>query len=176
MKKIICLFVLLGFGPQAVACDETCRKQLAEAKHNIEFPGYLSRKYCRDIATEFMTTSMKSLQSYRFKHLETKHRGGMRNTVRFIEQRQDWLKECDQYLKYTDYGRLFKDAKTTEGIFAAMASVSAELASLVEGVTYTDELGDVSTEVAADKFDQLFKLVDNHKTLMQLKGQFVTRH
>ena len=175
MKKIICLFLLFGLVPQTLACDEECRKQLAEAKHNIDFPGYLTRKYCNDIAIEFMTTSIKSLQSYRFKHLESKHRGGMRNTNRFIKQRQEWLLECDQYLKYTDYGRLFRNAQTTDRIFAAMASVSKELASLVEGATYTDELGDASTQVAAEKFDLLFKLVDNHKTLMQIRGQFVTR-
>ncbi|TQV67762.1 hypothetical protein FKG94_24845 [Exilibacterium tricleocarpae] len=176
MKKIICLFFLFGLTPQALSCDEECRKQLAEAKYSVDFPGYLTRKYCNDIAGEFMTTSMKSLQSYRFKHLESKHRGGMRNTGRFIEQRKEWLAECDQYLKYTDYGRLFKDAETTDRIFAAMTSVSVELASLVEGATYTDEAGDASTQVAAEKFDLLFKLVDNHKTLLQIRGQFVTRH
>jgi len=174
MKQILCLFILTLTGLQAFACDDTCKKQTT-AKYGVEFAGYLNRKYCSDISIEFMTTTLKSLQSYRFKHLESKHRGGMKNTSRFIKQREEWLQECDQYLSLTKQGRVFKDDKTTGQIMAALKAVSKELESLVKGVTYASDGSRNSTTVAAEKFDKLFTLIDNHKTLLQLRGQFVTR-
>jgi hypothetical protein len=173
MKTIISIIILLVVAIPSYACDEECRKQAAEKKYNVEFAGYLSRKYCSDIATEFMTSTMKSLQNYRFNHLGSKHRGGMNNTNKFIMQRSEWLEECDNYLKLTDYGRVFKDKATTQKIMSAMSAVKEELDALIQGATYSNT--EDSTIVAGEKFDRLFKLVDHHKTLLLLKGQFVTR-
>lgn len=157
------------------ACDENCRKKKASTENNIKFSGYLNRKYCSDLTKDFMTASLKSLQSYRANQLGTKHRGGMRNTSRYLKQRLDWLTECDRYLTLTNYGRVFKENQTTDDILTAIESVNKELDSLVAGVTYTNETGDSSTLVAAEKFDHLFKLIDSHKTMLLLKGQFVVR-
>ncbi|MEJ2419492.1 MAG: hypothetical protein P8Y45_21720 [Exilibacterium sp.] len=178
MKIPTGLFILLLSSAtvlQVQACDEACRKQSAAKKSGVEFSSYLSRKYCKNIAMEFMTTTISSLQSYRSKHLRDKHRGGMSNTRKFIEQRKEWLEECDQYLSLTQHGRIFKNSKTTENILNAMDSVSQELSALVNGVTYTSQPGNDSTSVAGEKFDRLFELVDQHKTRLQLRGQFVIR-
>ena len=176
MNKLICFFSLLCIATTSFACeDEACRKQVAETQRGEKFPSYLSSKYCGDIAMEFMTTTIKSLQSYRQKQLASKHRGGMNNTSRFIEQRKEWLEECDEYLSMTSKNRLFKDAKTTNRILKTMDSVSKELKALVKGVTYTNESGDDTVAVAGEKFDQLFSLVEQHKTKLLLKGQYVIR-
>ncbi|GAB3100897.1 hypothetical protein G8770_16420 [Aestuariicella hydrocarbonica] len=140
-----------------------------------EFPSYLSEKYCQGIKLDFMTSSIKSLQRYRDKQLTSQHRGGMNNIRKFLEQRQDWMLECDQYLSKTGKQRLFLDKKTTESVFSAIDSVASELNSLVNGVTYSVENGGSPTDVAAEKFDQLFKLVDNHQTMLLMKGQVVYR-
>ncbi|WP_439133586.1 hypothetical protein [Pseudomaricurvus sp.] len=140
-----------------------------------EFPSYLNEKYCNDIKLDFITSSIKSLQSYRDKQLVSQHRGGMNNIRKFLDQREDWLKECDQYLSQTKQNRLFLDDATTASIFEAMDSVSDELTSLISGVTYSVDAGGSPTDVAADKFDNLFKLVDDHQTTMLMKGQVVYR-
>ncbi|NIB44020.1 hypothetical protein HBA55_30745 [Pseudomaricurvus alkylphenolicus] len=140
-----------------------------------QFPGYLNDKYCDSIKMDFMTGAIKSLQRYRDKQLVSQHRGGMHNINKYISQRKDWLQECDEFLLVTSQQRLFKDKQTTGDIFNAMASVSKELDSLIKGVTYTVDAGGTPTDVAAEKFDRLFKLVEAHQTMMLLKGQVVYR-
>ncbi len=170
MKQTLTLLLLLLSIP-ALACDESCLKAQASEK----FPSYLSWQYCDDLAGDFMTTSQKSLQGYRNTRLQQKSKRGMRNTRGFIEKRREWLRECDNYLVKTKHGRIFGDNTTTTNIFSAMDSIVRELDSLAKGVTYTLEPGQDSTAIAGEKFDNLFQLVDNHKTLLQLKGQFVQR-
>ncbi|UTA46396.1 hypothetical protein L1F30_09440 [Simiduia sp. 21SJ11W-1] len=120
-----------------------------------------------------MTSTMKSLQSYTEEHLDVTRRRGMRNTKSYLEQRKDWLNECDSYMAATGKGRIFRDDKTTKNIMAAIDSVNAELDSLLKGVTYANEGGD-DTQVAQTKFDELFTLVDNHKNLLLMKGYMIT--
>ncbi len=140
-----------------------------------EFPSFLNEKYCTDIKLDFMTNSIRSLQLYKEKQLATRHRGGMNNIRNFLTQRQDWLKECDEYLSATSNRRLFKDDKTSDQIFYALESVSAELDALIRGVSYTANAGGATGDLAAEKFDNLFKLVDDHQTLMLMRGQVVYR-
>lgn len=175
MKKIILALGLMGLfaAPVTLACDEACQRDKAAKKTGQEFPSYLTWKYCDGIAGEFMTSTMKSLQSYTEQHLDTNRRRGMRNTQSYLEQRKDWLLECDNYLAATGKGRIFRDAKTTQNILAAIDSVNNELASLLKGVTYANETGD-DTQVAQTKFEELFTLVDNHKNLMLMKGHMIT--
>ena len=139
-----------------------------------QFPSYLNGKFCQDTAADFMTTSINSLQRYRHNQLPTLHRGGMNNIRKYILQRTEWLRECDDYLQATTKLRVFKDDKTTEAIFDAMNAVTEELHALIKGVTYASTDGDQSAQAAA-KFDRLFDTVETHKNLMLLKGQLVVR-
>lgn len=159
----------------AVACDEACRKAAAEEKQGVEFPSYLSWSYCDDLRMDFLTSGLRSLENYKNNNFDTRYTGGMRNIASFVKQRQEWLAECDQYLSSTDKGRIFEDAATTEKVFAAMEQVEGELTDLANGVVYTTAIGEDPASVANDKFDDLFKLVDDHKTLMHLKGKYVFR-
>lgn len=174
MKKILFVLGLVGvFSAQAgFACDEQCLRQKAEQAKGIEYPGYLSWKYCEGIRNEFMTSSMKSLQNYADSRLNINYRKSMRNIQHYLEQRKDWLNECDSYMQATHRGRIFNDKNTTQGIFAAIDEVEQELASLLSGVTYAGQ--DSDTAVAAQKFDQLFTRVENHKNRLLLKGQMIT--
>ncbi|MBB3168143.1 hypothetical protein [Simiduia aestuariiviva] len=175
MKKIILALGLVGLfaAPVTLACDEACQREKATKKTGEDFPKYLTWKYCEGIAGEFMTSTMKSLQSYTEKHLDVTRRRGMRNTQSYLEQRKDWLTECDNYMAATGKGRVFRDDKTTNNIMAAIDSVNAELGSLLSGVTYANEGGD-DTQVAQTKFDELFTLVDNHKNILLMKGHMIT--
>lgn len=149
---------------------------LASSLHAQDsFPSYLSEKYCGDIKMDFMTGSIKSLQRYRDTQLPSQHRGGMNNIRKYLVQRQEWLQECDDFLSQTSKNRLFKDDPTTVKIFAAIDSVSTELQSLITGVTYSVDVGGSPIDVAAEKFDTLFKLVDDHQTMLLMKGQVVYR-
>lgn len=140
-----------------------------------KFPSYVNGKYCNDLKRDFVTTTMSGLKSYREQQLTSQHRGGMNNIRNFVQQQETWLKECDEYLKTTQRNRIFQDDKTTRTIFEAMTALTLELDALIKGITYSAEGGSKSTDVAANKFDQLFKLVDDHQTLMLLKGQLVFR-
>jgi hypothetical protein len=177
MKKLASIIAILAstLMSGAYGCDEQCLKEQAETLNNKEFPSYLTWAYCDDIRMEFMTTTMRSLESYKEKNLNPKFKGGLRNTKNFIDQRKEWLQECDQYLSMTKKKRIFEDDKATDEIFGAMDSVTKELAGLIAGVRYDSAVGDDSSTVTRDKFDRLFKTVDDHKTLMHLKGKYVFR-
>src|SRR5690606_29216813 len=96
------------------------------------------------------------------------------NIQSFVQQRKEWLMECDKYMDVTQRGRIFKDEATTTKIFTAMDAVYSELDSLIRGATYTVDTSSGENLIIGTKFDQLFKLVDDHKTLMMMKGQFVS--
>lgn len=145
------------------------------AQADTQFPSYLNPSYCQEVAVEFMTSSINSLQKYREAQLPNLHRGGMNNIRKFINQRKNWLLECDQYLSATNNSRIFKDDSTSDDIFDAMNSVSGELESLISGVSYSVDAGREQSSMAEEKFDHLLLLVDNHKTRLQLRGQLVLR-
>ncbi len=174
MKKSFAALVLLVLSIPTFACDEACLRDRASVTNNIEFPAYLSWKFCDDTKASFMDADIRSLENYRTKRLNIEHRNRMKNIRKFIEQRKEWLQECDQYLELTNHGRIFRDEATTEKIFASMDAVSGELGSILRGVTYSSEEGVDQNTIIAGKFDGLFQLVDDHKTVMMLKGQFVT--
>ena len=175
MKKLMSLFVLMVLGAPAIACDEACLRDRASVTNSVEFPSYLTWKFCEDTKQSFMQGDIASLENYRHQRLNSEHKNRMRNIQNFVQQRKEWLMECDKYMDLTSRGRIFKDATTTTNIFAAMDAVANELASLIGGTTYTSsEAGGSVDAVVAGKFDQLFKLVDDHKTILMLKGQFVS--
>lgn len=137
------------------------------------FPSYLTDKYCNNLKLDFMSADTKSLQAYREKQLAKRHPGGMNNIRKFIDQRQEWLQECENYLSTVKGQHLFRDEDTTTRVFQSMTLLSSELDALVKGVTYSSVEGD--TSVVAQKFDQLIQLIDEHDTLMRIKGQMVYR-
>ncbi|TVZ39596.1 hypothetical protein P886_4001 [Alteromonadaceae bacterium 2753L.S.0a.02] len=177
MKKLVAMLSLLALvlGSPAQGCDEQCKKENAERTTGEKFHSYLSWKFCEDTRMDFITSSMRSLDTYRSKHFDTRYKGGMRNIKNYVEQRKEWLIECDNYLQLTKKERVFDDEKTTKAIFKAMDDVTHELDDLIAGVTYSSSLGQDSAEVINEKFDVLLKRVDDHKTLMHLKGRYVTR-
>jgi len=177
MKKLatICTFLLVVVASAAYGCDEQCLKEKAETKNNVTFPGYLTWKHCDDTRMDFMTSSMSSLDNYRSKHFNTRYKGGMRNIKNYIVQRKEWLKECDSYLYMTGKGRVFENTKTTRQVFRAMDAVIKELDDLLAGITYSSSAGEESQAIIDERFDRLLKVVDDHKTLMHLKGRYVNR-
>jgi len=174
MKIIISMVALLMFSMSSFACDEECRKQAAAKKHGVRFASYLNTKYCDDIKSEFMSIAINSLQRYRDTRLSDQRQYGMKTTRHFIDQRRDWMQECENYLSLSEGENLFYEKKTTKNIFLALTRISAEMKALLDGVTYSNE-GELGNNAqVAEKFDVLFQLVDTHKTLMQLRGQVAT--
>ncbi|WP_185236390.1 hypothetical protein [Teredinibacter franksiae] len=177
MKYLAMIFTLAltVLASSAYGCDEKCAKDKAEAEKNVQFPGYMSWKFCEDTRMDFMTSSMESLDKYRSKHFDTRYKGGIRNIKNYMVQRKAWLVECDTYMQLTGKGRIFEDNKTTKKIFKAMDSVTKELGDLIAGVTYSSSLGQDSSVVLNGHFETLFTAVDDHKNIMLLKGRYVTR-
>jgi len=157
----------------ASACDESCKREQAEAKLGKKFPSYLSLQYCDGLKRDFMNIDMTSLQSYSSKHFNTKFSGPIRNIIELIDQREEWLGECDEYVTATRSERIFYDQKTTAAVFDQMAIIRKELKDVLGGVRYTSATGDETKEIVAEKFEALFVAIDNHKNLMHLKGKYV---
>ncbi|ACR13384.1 hypothetical protein [Teredinibacter turnerae] len=173
MRHIAAIIIcsLIPFVSFAESCNEQCKREKAEAKRTEKFPSYLSWKFCEDTRFDFMTTAVASLDKYRTHHFDTRYKGGMRNIKGFVEQRKEWLQECDDYLASTRDERIFEDEKTTNAIFSAMDDISTEMNELLAGAQNTQD----SSQVINSRFETLLKRVDDHKTLMLLKGRFVTR-
>lgn len=174
MKKLLAIAVLLSIAAPALACDESCERENASATYNADFPSYLSWKFCEDTKLAFVDSDVSSLENYRNTRLDTQYKGSMNNIKKFVEQRKAWLTECDDYMKKTNHGRIFKDQATTEQVFAAMDEIAKELNRAIKGVTYIAVGGQDDNAIIATKFDHLFKLVDDHRAVMMLQGQFVT--
>lgn len=173
MKKLLLILLFFACAP-ALACDETCKREAAMSEHGVEFPSYLTANYCQDTSVDFLLKARDSLQSYKEENLPTGHKGGMQNISRFLQQRKQWLAECDNYLKLTDQGRVFRDEQTTQQIINAIDAVSEELNKLINigSALRLDE----SQVVSADQsLDLLFDAIDSHRTDLQLRGQLVIR-
>jgi hypothetical protein len=170
MRKIIFTLVLMCLAQASFGCDEACKRAQAETTNNIKFASYLDTKYCKSTAQDFILRGSKSLKTYRDKQLATAHRGGAKNIRNFINQRIEWLQECDNYLKLTDQGRVFRDKETSEKILKGMDGVAEELKKMMlRPAVAGEDLEKVSAPAAA-KFDQLFKMVDDHYLELQRRG------
>ncbi len=171
--SLVCIAGLLFGAHTAYGCDEACQKEAAETKNSVKFPGYLTWRYCDDLKLDFIETDMKSLQSYSSKHFNTKYKGPIKNTIKFLSQRKEWLQECDRYLGMTRKDRIFHDTKTTKLVFNKMDSINTELKDIINGVTYSSSQGDETKVIVGEKFNALFRAIDDHKNLMHLKGKYV---
>ena len=174
LKSIILTCSLLFFGTNtAFACDEACQRETAETQHSVTFPSYLTWEYCDSLKIDFMTIDVRSLESYSTKHFDTKYKGPIKNTIKFLDQRKEWLQECDNYLSLTHRDRIFYDDATTQVVFNQIDKVKKELTSILGGVTYSSSSGDETKLIVSEKFDTLFRSIDDHKNLMHLKGKYV---
>lgn len=171
MKQLLIFLTLVVCSPLVWSCDENCKKAKAEADNNIKFASYLNAKYCATTTKGFMLQEVKSLQAYREKQLATAHRGGAKNIRHFVVQRREWLAECDKYLTLTQQGRVFYDKDTTEKIMATMDGVSDELKKIMSRPKNPAENVLLVVDPAAKKFDLLFQQLEEHKLMMQRKGQ-----
>jgi len=176
MKKITAFLSLVMFtmlSSSAFSCDEKCLRDKAQASSKVTFPAYLTWKYCDGIAMDFMTSAMRSLNSYHTNNFNTKFKGPLKNTRNYLVQRTEWVKECDNYLKLTKNKRIFGDSKMTDSILASVKKVDEEFAALIEGASYSTE--NDAKEAMGSKIQALAKLVDDHKTIMHMKGRYVVR-
>ncbi|MDO3388194.1 hypothetical protein QWI17_20275 [Gilvimarinus sp. SDUM040013] len=168
------ILLLAVVGSSAFACDEACKKANAEQEHGVSFPGYLDAEFCRTTRADFLLQDYGSLEKYRTSQLPGGHKGGMNNIRKLLDQRKEWLVECDDYLRLTDQGRIFRDKATTDKIFAAIDKVSKELNGLVyngsKEVIVTNGL-----DIAQQDFDQMMQQLEQHRTDLQLRGQLVNR-
>lgn len=174
--KLSVLVVIACFffaSSSTMACDESCKRQEAEAKLSKKFPSYLSWKYCDGLKHDFMTVDLNSLQAYSSKHFNTKYKGPIKNIIKLIDQRKAWLSECDSYVSATRGDRVFYDEKTTAAVFKQMDQITRELNDVLSGVRYSSALGDGTQEIVQERFEALFVSIDNHKNLMHLKGKYV---
>ncbi|WP_370978160.1 hypothetical protein [Agaribacterium sp. ZY112] len=176
MKKLTKLLALGLFSTvtaTSYACDESCMREQVKSEKNIEFPSYLTWEYCEGLRHDFITTDMQNLQSYSTTRFNTRYKGPIKNIVQLIDQRKDWLGECDTYFSATKDQRIFNDKKTTDAIFKQMDNVKEELVDVINGARYSSENGDETVAVVGEKFEALFQLVDNHNNLMHLRGSYV---
>ncbi|HEY7885711.1 MAG TPA: hypothetical protein VIC08_12280 [Cellvibrionaceae bacterium] len=174
MKLFIAFFALVVWSAQSLACDETCKREKAMQEHGVSFPGYLNADFCKTTSNDFLLRDIKDLEKYRSDHLLSGHKGGMNNIRKLLEQRKEWLIECDEYLRLTGQGRVFRNEETTEVIFTAIDRVTGQLNGMIyngdRSVTVTSGI-----DVAEQRFDTLFNELEKHKTDLQLRGQLVIR-
>ncbi|WP_049723778.1 hypothetical protein [Gilvimarinus polysaccharolyticus] len=170
---MILMFLALA-SSQVNACDEECKRKQAMEQHNVEFPSYMTAKFCETTSVDFLLRDYASLQKYRTERLPTGHKGGMNNIRKMLDQRKEWLVECDDYLRLTGQGRVFYNAETTKTVFDAMDKVTKELNALVyngsQEVIVTNGI-----DIIEQDFDKMLSEMDQHKTNLQLRGQLVIR-
>ncbi|WP_242523829.1 hypothetical protein [Microbulbifer salipaludis] len=136
-------------------------------------PSYLTDSYCNSLVEQFVDSGMRSLGKYVNENFKPQYKGGIRNTINFLNQRAEWLGECDAYWADTASTRVFFDEKNTKAIFDAMQALAKELQMVREGVEYPDETGANNPRpFIKSRYDTLAQLVDQHHTRMLMKKQF----
>lgn len=136
-------------------------------------PSYLTPKYCDSVVDQFVDSGMRSLDKYVNKNFNPVYKGGIRNTIHFLEQRSAWLNECNDYLKDTAQGSVFFNDEITQDIFVAMHELATELKHVRQGVEYPDDAGNNNpTPFIKRRYETLAQLVDQHHTRMLMKKQF----
>ena len=170
MKTILLTFVLLSLAQASFACDEACKRDQVEAAKNLKFPTYVNQKYCQTTTEDFLLRARKSLQQYRDNQLSTGHRGGAKNIRNFILQRRDWLQECESYMEAMDLGFVFRQKDTTDKIFGSMGGVADSLYKMMMRPKNPEESLNLVTAPVAQKFDDMFKLIDQHFLELQKRG------
>ena len=173
--KYICSLVFLLLSHSVFACDEQCLREQAETALNKKFPGYLNWQECDRVAYTFMTSVIDSLSDFKNTRINTKYKGPLKNIRAEINKQKSWLEECNVYLRATNKKYIFESKDTTQKIYSAIDAVSEELTAYINGVTYSTLPGEEKDQVLINKFNSLIKAVDDHKTLLHLKGRFVTR-
>ncbi|WP_250463997.1 hypothetical protein [Microbulbifer litoralis] len=141
--------------------------------HAKSHPSYLTPKYCRSVVEQFVNSGMRSLDTYVNENFDPRYRGGIRNTINFLEQRESWLSECNDYLLDTSQGSIFHSEQLTQDIFSAMNQLATELQHVREGVEYPDGAGnDNPAPFIKRRYQTLAELVDQHHTHMLMQKQF----
>ncbi|WP_295801873.1 hypothetical protein [uncultured Microbulbifer sp.] len=136
-------------------------------------PSYLTPSYCNSVVEQFVDYGMRSLGKYVNENFKPEYKGGIRNTINFLEQRSAWLNECNDYLLDSGQSYVFYDQKNTRDIFAAIDALAKELQLVREGVEYPDDAGNNNpTPFIKSRFETLAELVDQHHTRMLMKKQF----
>ncbi|WP_105104419.1 hypothetical protein [Microbulbifer pacificus] len=151
----------------------TCVFAAGNASATSSHPAYLNDAYCESLVEQFVDSGMRSLGKYINENFKPEYKGGIRNTINFLNQRAEWLGECDAYLSDTASSRVFYDEKNTKAIFEAMDALAKELQLVREGVEYPDAAGNNNPRpFIKSRFDTLAKLVDQHHTRILMKKQF----
>ncbi|WP_234995033.1 hypothetical protein [Microbulbifer donghaiensis] len=136
-------------------------------------PSYLTEKYCDSVVEQFVDSGMRSLGKYVNEHFNPEYKGGIRNTIHFLEQRSAWLKECNDYLLDTGQTYVFYSDGNTRKIFAAIDALAKELQLVRQGVEYPDDAGNNNpAPFIKEHYETLANLVDQHHTRMLMKKQF----
>ena len=174
MKQLL-VVALLIFSHNSLSCDEECLRDMAQAKTGKKFPGYLTWKECDRVSYEFMTSVMTSLSKFKERKMNPDYKGPFKNILSTVNTQKSWLLECDSYLRATNQKPVFDNEKSTEAIFKSMDVVTKEVTNIINGVTYSNMESNSKTFYMDQSFDHLFNIVDKHKTMMQLKGQFVVK-
>jgi len=136
-------------------------------------PSYLTEKYCDSVVEQFVDSGMRSLDKYINEHFNPEYKGGIRNTIRFLEQRLEWLNECNDYLTDTTQTHVFHSEDDTQSIFKAINELTRELQHVRAGVEYRDDAGNNNpAPYVKRRYETLAQLVDQHHTRMLIQKQF----
>lgn len=151
----------------ASACDKNCQ----QAKQEASFPKYVNQNYCRDLRDEFLSSTLRGVDTFIHNKLNIKYKGSIRNTRNYLSQNLEWVKECDAYTQINSGKRIFHDTSTTEKIYAMTQTVIKGFDSLLAGVIQVDENGEHNTIIKSD-FNLLKSTVENHRDLMHVRGTY----
>lgn len=150
-----------------------CLLLSASAASASKHPSYLSPKYCDGLVQQFVDSGMRSLGKYVNEHFDPQYRGGIRNTVHFLQQRSSWISECDAYLQDTANAHAFYNRQLTTEILAAMDALAKELQLVRDGVEFSDETGvNNPAPFIKERYQKLAALVDEHHTRYLMQKQF----
>lgn len=175
MKTIVLFFVAaIGSASALVySCDEQCLREKAELRIGVQFSSIVSWQECQKVAGDFVYSSVRSLKDFSNHRLQTKYKGPLKSVKSKISTDLEWLKICDQYLRETSGSRLFTTQQKTEDILTALEGIKRELTVLISGATYSAVPGQDRHYVIRERFNDLYKEVDEHITSHLLRGDYV---
>jgi|GEM_PF-3370767 len=173
MKSLICfamLNALIVISAPSFSCDKACQNT-KEAQENRVFPRYVTPSYCRDVRDDFLSSTLRSVDIFVNKKINTKYKGSIRNTRNYLSQHLSWVKECDDFLKTVKSKRIFHSDKSTEEIYSLTNTVISHFDDLLKGIVEVDVNGQENISLKID-FKRLSSTVETHRDFMHLRGTY----
>lgn len=160
--------------PKEEQCQsEACLKSRAQQNLGIDFPAYLTWRYCGRLRQLFVNDGQRRLAGYQSRFSESHSPQHLQRALSFVQQQQSWLEECHVYHLETTAPALFGNPHLSTRILMGLDDLNqALITTSVHKNLFSEDYLQAVTELDRH-FHRLFALVENYHLWEHLKNRYM---